>query len=265
MHQQAAYVNVNPATHEMWSTFEEYQPVICLYYLAAIDDKSPPIDGYTLETRLEGFIDELALIARAHNWDRTRVKTNEEGELVLDEDGTPIEEEYDDLEGDRPSCFSGVKRRLFQSVKGHLLLIMLTGEIIREELRVFVRQHFKDTVNKGNCSGLKKAWDACAGEGPTDEDLAKLRELNISPEKQTAFITSLGEKYGHQFTAEPAFLLQIKAAFTLKGEQDAHVLNFGHFHPEDFFKEEAASSGTHSFFGPAGVEPANTPPSPDKK
>ena len=87
MHQQAAYVNVNPATHEMWSTFEEYQPVISLYYLAAIDEKSPPTDGYILETRLEGFIDELALIASTHNWEHTRPKTNDEG--------NSIEEEYE--------------------------------------------------------------------------------------------------------------------------------------------------------------------------
>ncbi len=256
MHQQAAYVNVNPATREMWSTFEEYQPVICLYYLAAIDEKSPPIDGYTLETRLEGFIDELALIARAHNWDHTRLDDNS------------IEEEYDDLEGDRPSCFSGVKRRLFQSVKGHPLLIMLTSETITEELRVFVRQHFKDTVNEGNRRNLNDVWNKITeGDDLTTEDLATLHILDMPLAKQDAFITSLGEKYGHQFTAEPAFLLQITAAFALKGTQDAHVRNFGHFRPEDLFKEDApvVSLSAQGFFTENQGAANYTPPSPDKK
>ena len=149
---------------------------------------------------------------------------------------------------------------------------MLTADIIKEELRVFVRQHFKDTVNEGNRSILKKAWDEFIdGEELTTESLVALRILNISPEKREEFITSLGEKYGHQFTAELAFSLQITAAFALKGKQDAHVLNFGHFQPKDFFEEDvpAASLSGQGLFaenqGAADVKPANMSPGSDKK
>jgi len=102
--------HVDRGAQGAWSTFEEYQPLIAMLYLGACDENTPPCDGYTLETRLEHFIDELAHIGRAHNWDNTRPGTNASGQL--------IHEEYDDLKGDKPSCYSGVKRRLFQSVLG---------------------------------------------------------------------------------------------------------------------------------------------------
>ena len=68
MHEQAAYVTFNPSNpQEKWSTFEEYQSFIAMLFLAAQDTEIPPTEGYTLETRLDHFIDELAHIARAHN------------------------------------------------------------------------------------------------------------------------------------------------------------------------------------------------------
>ena len=161
---------------------------------------------------------------------------------------------------------------LFAEQQGHPPLIMLTAEIITEELKVFVRLHFKDTVNQGNRSLLKMAWDKfIAGDEPTDEDLATLRILDISPEKQAAFITSLTEKYDHQFTDKPAFLSQIKAAFVAGATQNAHAINFRHFHPEEFFKEDVpvANLSDQGLFaeqqGPANNKPMKKPPGPDKK
>ena len=104
----ASYVYVDKHSPDMrWSTFEEYQPLIVMFYLAAKDEGCPPIDDFTLETRLEHFIEELALIGRAHNWDDTRPIYKDEGQTIA-------QEEYDNLQGDKPSCYSGVKRRLFQ-------------------------------------------------------------------------------------------------------------------------------------------------------
>jgi len=228
MHQDAALVNVDPATHEMWSTFEEYQPVICLYYLAAIDSQCAPTDGYTIETRLEGFIDELALIARAHNWDKKRFKINK--------DGNPVMEEYDDLEGDRPSCYSGVPRRLFQSVRGHPLLNILTKSIIDAELRGLILSHLRKSVNPENRSAIHSAWDKIISlDKLTQDDIAVLTSLNISEEKQGQFIGYLRDKYQEQFTEDPSFLVQIKKKFFLK-ENEFHVQNFGHC-LMDFFEE----------------------------
>ena len=98
MNPNAAYVITNEDKTQSWSSFEEYQLLISMLYLAAKDDVTPATEGYTVETRLSHFIQELALIGRAHNWNDTRKRCGKE-------------EEYDNLEADRLSCTSGVKRR----------------------------------------------------------------------------------------------------------------------------------------------------------
>lgn len=71
-------------------------------WLAASDTKRKIPDGYTREGLKEQFANILGEIGRAHNWDRTR--QNARGEL----------EEYDDLQGDKPSCPSGISQRVVQ-------------------------------------------------------------------------------------------------------------------------------------------------------
>ena len=92
MSPSASYVEVNTENNERWSTFEEYKPLIALLYLAASDKEIEATEGFTPEGRLDAFIKELALLGRAHNWDSTRINPQ-----------TGEEEEYDDLEGDKPS------------------------------------------------------------------------------------------------------------------------------------------------------------------
>jgi hypothetical protein len=216
MHANASYVEVNPSNHaEKWSTFEEYQPLISMLYLAATDVGSSPIEGYTLETRLTGFIDELALIGRAHNWDRRRPSAN---------GGT---EEHDDLEGDRPSCYSGVKRRLFQSVRGHALFAILTPEILQLEINEYVRQYVSERLNDSNRASIKAILDEMIEEGdaPESENLAQLKTLDMAPESQAQFIESLGRKYGPSFSSHPGLQTFVRDSFTLN-EGQSHAVNF---------------------------------------
>lgn len=197
-----------------WSTFEEYQPLIAMLYLGACDEYTPPCDGHTLDTRLEHFIDELAHIGRAHNWDSSR--TNAQGVL----------EEYDDLRGDKPSCYSGVKRRLFQSVLGHPLLKILTMDDIKQELREYVREHFKQSVIEHPAEAVewKKAWDTVCETGMGGEELS---EMNISEEAQMALIEALREKYPAQFDEDPSFETYIQDRFQLNKQVATHAARFG--------------------------------------
>jgi hypothetical protein len=242
MHEQASYVYVDEHNHHhKWSTFEEYQSLISLLYLAAIDEETVPIDGYTLKTRLEHFIEELALIGRAHNWDDTRVKIDAGGQPVLDKDGNPVFEEYDNRKGDKPSCFSGVKRRLFQAVQGHPLLVFLTREHVIQEINDFVRAQFQNAVTKDNSYALKTAWDKCmVGETLSTEDWMVLKQLDIPEAQQQQFIDCLSRKYQEQWKEDPQFLRLVQQAFTFKKTPDAHALNFGHAHPEQFFATPTA-------------------------
>jgi hypothetical protein len=212
MSPHAAYVYINDAHTERWSTFEEYQPLISMLFLAAKDEAIAPCDGYTLETRMEHFIEELAHINRAHNWDNSRTNTK----------GAP--EEYDDLRGDRPSCYSGVKRRLFQSVQGHPLLKIVTLDDIKEEMRSFVRAHFEQMFldNPTQVPNWQKAWDALM-DGDTGERVQFLLKLAVPEEKQSAFIDSLSDKYGNQSTL--GFVRYIEERF--EDNSANHVMTFG--------------------------------------
>jgi hypothetical protein len=210
----APYVNRNDAGG--WSTFEDYQPLIALFYLGASDGNAVPCDGHTFDTRLEHFIDELAHIGRAHNWDRTRISGQ----------GT---EEYDDLEGDKPSCYSGVKRRLFQSVLGHPLFKLLTLDDVKQELREFVREHFQQCIqtNPGEAIEWKKTWGrVCEADGDPEVDGA-LSALNIPESKQAAFIKRLGDKYPAQFNEDLSFKTYIQDRFKLTEHISTHAAGFG--------------------------------------
>ena len=209
MHLEASYVYVSEDRTQSWSSFEEYQPLIALFYLAAIDAEVSPSEGYTLETRLDHFIQELALIGRAHNWDKTRMHNG-------------IREEYDDLEGDRPSCFSGVKRRLFQSVVGHSLFEVVTEEKIDAELTQWAFTHFLSVLPKVNLNSLHEVLDEFYYGALSEEEIQQIANIealapfNLPPHEIKAFIDALSAKYGPQFNA---FRLYVAQQLTLNSDK----------------------------------------------
>ena len=212
----ASYVYVNPDNHaERWSTFEEYQPLISMLYLAATDVSTPATDGWTIETRVEHFIDELAHIGRAHNWDDTRERTDAQGEV--------FREEYDNLQGDKPSCFSGVNRRLFQSVMGHPLLTFLTLNGVKQELREFMREHFKELIKALGSGDLGKVWATFCETGRCTSDWDA---LNVPTEKQAAFLAHLALEYKTEFTDYPKFIKYVHDSFLITPIYPAHVVRF---------------------------------------
>ncbi len=252
---QAAYLTVHPGNAtERWANFEEYQPLIAMLYLAAID-KDPemaPTNEHTLESRLTHFISELALMGRAHNWDHTQERRDKDGHL--------IEEEYDDLQGDKPSCFSGVKRRLFQSVIGHPLLNnTLTRDRVLEELRSFLHEHFSSLINAENQENLKAAFKAyVATLDPADA--APLTALNISAEKQALFHNNLREKYGASYSDDPLFVEKVDLLFSFN-EKDLpiHALKLSGFIHLDQLLEAPLTATTH--VSDAAAVPPATPSS----
>ena len=247
MHRNASYVYVDNNSLK-YSTFEEYQPLIALLYCAARDENIAQEDseGFTPETRFAHFIDELSHIGRAHNWDRSRERNNKS-------------EEYDDLEGDRPSCFSGVKRRLFQAVLGHPLLIILTKDKVIEELRSFVRQHFGQAITPINAEKLEAIWNKrILAEDLTEEEINTIKAIDISKAKQEEFIKYINTKYSSQLEEEPQFVKLVNASFATDAK-DAHLFTFGHFYPQGPFVElkKSAESGASARFFPADAANSN--------
>lgn len=94
--------------------------LICAYlWLAASGDDFEPIDGFTHARIKEDFVKEIALIGRAHNYDKQKFnKTRKKWEDV------------DDLEGDKPSCPNGVTQRLLQAVKGNPITQLPSSRVL---------------------------------------------------------------------------------------------------------------------------------------
>jgi len=152
----ASYVYINDDRTERWSTFEEYQPFIAYLYLAAKDKSSPPPEkNVTTQDRINLFFAQLSLINRAHNWDKSRVVQDSEGKPRVNKEGKPITEEYDDGRGDCPSCFSGVKRRLFQSLLSHPLYMPLNDTIMRQFIREEIRAHYLEKLKEYSLADLQ--------------------------------------------------------------------------------------------------------------
>ena len=245
MHERASYVSVNPRNHqEKWSTFDEYMELIGMLYLAAKDEGIAPIDGYTLQTRIEQFIAELAFIGRAHNWDKSRPVRDAQGRSVL--------QEYDDLEGDRPSCYSGTLRRLFQSVLGHPLLRILTPEILDQEINSFVRDRFTTKFERISVDAhllIKSAWDKMiALEDLNEEEQDALRALNIAPAEQETLIQDLTQRWGEQFSRDASYTRKITQAFLL-ADDEYHLSKFDYVHPETLFRVTPPASEAAALTG----------------
>lgn len=201
MHPEAEHIQQDSTTQAAWSTFATYQSLLVMFWLAAKDKAIQPTDGHTIASRTEQFINELSLIGRAHNWVALEGKN----------------EESDDLEGDRPSCDHGAKRRLLQSVPGHSLLMVLTEDTLLAELRQFAQTYFQSCISEDKKDQYKAAFDDYIANtndlDPKHKEL--LLTLNIPQEQQQNFEQYLIKKYGAQYTEDILFVQLIQDTLAL--------------------------------------------------
>jgi ankyrin repeat protein len=169
-----------------YANFEEYIGIIVPFYLAVIDKSAKPVDGFTFDDRINAFIKQLALIGRAHNWDGSR---------EINVAGKRLTEEYDDLEGDKPSCYSGVNRRLFQSVLGHPFFKPLNKTIVAQTLNEKVREYYGAVLSLDKAKEIQKAYEALVmysfDDITKEEACARLKSVNIPSDKKNEMISEL--------------------------------------------------------------------------
>ena len=218
MSPEAGYVCINDARDERWSTFEEYLPLIALLWVAAQDKEIGTVDEHSVESRINHFIDELAQIGRAHNWDRVR--------SVMYPDGSERLEEYDDLEGDKPSCYSGVKRRLFQSLIGHPLFRIFSEDVLEQEFNQVARAHFESCITIDNVNAIHCAIEAVNdGFNLTKEQQDLMSLQDIPAEIMDKFVDDMRQKYKESIQGLP--LSQwANQKFALTGSITCHLFKF---------------------------------------
>lgn len=212
MDPRASYVCVYEEDQSLrYAMFEPHLKLIAILYLAAIDRKYPPRDGQTYATRLDNFIRAVALIGRAHNWDKKRKKT-----VTVKGKKKVITEQYDDMGPDKSSCGSGVRRRLLQGVLGHDLLKILTNEILQQLLNSFIFEHLSAALKRqDNPSVIRAAFEdySIMLDDMSLENVKLLMEFNIPTAKIEAFQKSLAAQFGKQFDRKHQDY--IRAALTL--------------------------------------------------
>lgn len=81
-------------------------------------------------------------------------------------------------------------------------MVILTDDLILEEISSFARAHFQSKINKENKESLKEAFDDYVAntEQLSEENKTILASLNIPKEKLHEFELYLSNKYGEQYT-----------------------------------------------------------------
>jgi hypothetical protein len=256
----ASFAEGDPRAGLGYSSFEEYSKEIVLLWAAATDATAAPTEGHTLHGRMVHFITELALINRAHNWDKKRPAKRL--------DGTEFKEQYDDLEGDKPSCFSGVLRRIVQSITAHPLMRALGTELLDAELRDFARAHFSSRITPQNLQQLRGIGKALVDlKELSEQRMETLRGLDISEQDFNTFIEKLSEKYEMEW--KPCHVAYLKERIALKEGASYHVtrlwslVDFAQL-LESQIPSVTATASTSGFFAASSGAASSVPVSDDR-
>jgi len=197
-----------------WSRFTDYKTPILLMWLAASDEHAPLTDDHTLEGRISHFIDELHLIERRHNWHNKRLNLH-----------TRRQEHYDDMKRDRPSCFSGTLRGIFQSLIGHPLMSNLDLPLLEWAVHDLLLAHCQSLLDTDKRAALREIVTALEDLQPwTDEQQALLTSFDIPGEKQAAFKAALLEKYGDELRLSPKLMTWLDNIFLLDSHFSCHLM-----------------------------------------
>lgn len=168
------------ATHG--SSYHGLARTFCAYYLAAIDDTQPCINDFaSVRERELFFFNELAGMNRTHNWDTIHHAA----------DGSSFEADDNGL--DKPTCFSGMLRRIIVSVPGNAISCAIpTEQSIKEVKRDFLLPLFekrKETLNEQTYNRV-----IIDLEPLTHETYNELHALNLTDAEQCSLFQTLLKK-----------------------------------------------------------------------
>ena len=209
----ASYVYVDEEDNsKRYASFESYLPTIALYWVAAKDENEPEQEDVTHVERMQLFTKQLAYVNRQHNWDKK------------DKDG----KEYNDLEGDKPSCYSGVTRNLFISLHKHSVMqtqsfvtVPELTEAVRGCIVGFYKSHFQN-LDTGTIEGLEKAVMSYF------IDAERLPNIpNIPQDEIDALKLELNIKYaGKQVQGFQSISDYVDKTFDASNVGDSHFMKF---------------------------------------
>lgn len=148
---KAEFVVKDDGGKPICTEFEKFIDLIATLWLAVSDEAQKPSKNQgSVSDRQFLFVQQVALINRAHNWS-TPESCDEQ-----------MQAEQDDGDFDRPSCIPGTKRRLLQSLLNHPLYRPINKGIVfryvYEALREYYRSKLKD-LSVGLLTDIAKQVD----------------------------------------------------------------------------------------------------------
>jgi hypothetical protein len=172
------------------------------------------------------FTKQLAYTNRQHNYDKK------------DKNGI----EYDDLEGDKPSCYSGVNRNLFQSLHKHSVMQLqsfVTLTELNEALQTCVYDFYKEYFEGLNDNALAKLKKSTLKYLIEQEPLPSIP--NIPEEKIKALKSDLNVKYaGKQVQGFKNINTYVDNSFNASDTANSHFMKFyGQFSLATLLQERA--------------------------
>jgi hypothetical protein len=132
--------------------------------------------------------------------------------------GQIITEEYNDGQGDRPSCFSGMNVEFFQALIGHSLFDPITKQTINTEIIEFMRTYLAESLKNYSAEDIKQKLLTLG----TDE----LTPFSVKKADQESFVDHLKGKYPPLATASQTKLLKYLISRLSISGNDSHVCLF---------------------------------------
>jgi hypothetical protein len=183
------------ADDKYWESYQKHKEILVILWLAVTDEEMPPTSDYTIEGRIEHFINSFSDFRRDKNNQGRRMRA----------DGSGRFEYYDDGLADKPGCSLGFRDRVFDAVQGHPLF-EFSPQLLLWEVKTRIRAHFKTILDlemsQDDLADMKNYWHKMInGELLSLEKAQKsachrlFSKLDVPIELQHIWLKELEEKY----------------------------------------------------------------------
>ena len=187
--------------------FGRYKNTIGQLWLAANDASQPPLDGMSLEGRVNEFIARIADMGRSNNG---------LGSANM---------------GDYPVCEQGMLGHLVLAVNSHPLYRVVSPADVAARFNEYIRDVIATKITSANRNHIADVYKKMVDfEDLTPAETASLVALNLSEAEVAIFKDRIKIAYGEAYTNSPAFARFLENALSLgiynsQFEKYASVLN----------------------------------------
>lgn len=171
---------------------DRYKNTIGQLWLAANDSTHPPLDGMTLEARVDEFIARIADMGRSNN--------------------------TKDNIGDYPVCEQGMLGQLVLAVTSHPLYRIISMADISARFNEYLKDTFASKITNENRAIIHEIYQKLKdADALTTEEIAAVKALDLSKEELSPLIEQIKLVYGEEYASSAAFHSFLEKQLSLDG------------------------------------------------